>query len=95
VWLTETGGIVQFGGAFPNRHGSGLARAAKVLNYTFNLAASQGQIRRLYIYNWTGGVNSSRFDAGLTDARNRPRMGYVIVCRHLHGSKCNQRLSNH
>jgi len=95
VWLTETGGIVQFGGAFPNHNGSGLARAAKVLNYTFNLAASQGQIRRLYIYNWTGGVNSSRFDAGLTDARDRPRMGYVIVCRHLHGSKCNQRPSNH
>ena len=23
VWLTETGGIVQFGGAFPNNHGSG------------------------------------------------------------------------
>ena len=24
VWLTETGGIVQFGGAFPNKRGSGL-----------------------------------------------------------------------
>ena len=31
VWLTETGGIVKFGGAFPNNHGSGLRRAAKVL----------------------------------------------------------------
>jgi hypothetical protein len=95
VWLTETGGIVQFGGAFPNRHGSGLARAAKVLNYTFNLAYSQGQVRRLYIYNWTGGVNSSRFDAGLTDSRDRPRMGYVVVCRHLHGAKCAVRVSSH
>ncbi|HWX75242.1 MAG TPA: hypothetical protein VNZ05_08045 [Solirubrobacteraceae bacterium] len=95
VWLTETGGIVQFGGAFPNRNGSGLSRAAKVLNYTFNLAGSQGQIRRLYIYNWTGGVNSSRFDAGLTDSRDRPRMGYQVVCHRLHGAKCNVRLSKH
>src|SRR6266566_5174813 len=87
IWLTETGGIVQFGGAFPNRHGSGLSRAAKVLNYTLSLAASNSQIRRLYLYNWTGGVNSSRFDAGLTDARDRPRMGYVVVCRRLHGAK--------
>jgi hypothetical protein len=94
VWLTETGGIVQFGGAFTNHNGSGLSRAARVLNYTFNLAGSQGQIRRLYIYNWTGGVNSSRFDAGLTDSRHRPRVGYVTVCRRLHGSKCNVRPSN-
>ena len=40
VWLTETGGIVQFGGAFPNSHGSGLTRAAKVLKYMFALAGS-------------------------------------------------------
>src|SRR3989442_167322 len=34
LWLTETGGIVQFGGAFPNRRGSGLSRAAPLLSYT-------------------------------------------------------------
>jgi hypothetical protein len=95
IWLTETGGIVQFGGAFTNSHGSGLARAARVLNYTFNVAGSESKIKRLYIYNWTGGLNSARFDAGLTDSRFRPRPGYVIVCRHLHGSKCNVRVSNH
>jgi hypothetical protein len=95
VWLTETGGIVQFGGAFPNHHGSGLARAARVLNYTFNVAASESQIKRLYIYNWTGGLNSARFDAGLTDSHFRPRPGYVIVCRHLHGAKCNVKVTNH
>jgi hypothetical protein len=93
VWLTETGGIVQFGGAFPNRNGSGLARAAKVLDYTFNLASSYARIKRLYIYNWTGGVNSTRFDAGLTDSRHRPRPGYVVVCRHLHGQKCRVKTS--
>jgi hypothetical protein len=95
IWLTETGGIVQFGGAFPNSHGRGLARAARVLNYTFSVAASESKIRRLYIYNWTGGLDSARFDAGLTDSRFRPRPGYVAVCRHLHGSKCNVKVSNH
>ena len=94
VWLTETGGIVQFGGAFPNRHGSGLSRAARVLSYTLNLGASYSRIKRVYLYNWTGGVNSSRFDAGLTDSRHRPRVGYVVVCRRLHGTKCNVRVSS-
>jgi polysaccharide biosynthesis protein PslG len=93
IWLTETGGIVQFGGAFTNRNGSGLTRAAKVLNYTFSLASSYSRIKRLYIYNWTGGVNSSRFDAGLTDSRHHPRPGYVVVCKHLHGAKCAVKLS--
>jgi hypothetical protein len=95
VWLTETGGIVQFGGAYPNRNGSGLARAARVLGYTLSLAAADPQIKRLYLYNWTGGVNSSRFDAGLTDAHFRPRMGYVVVCRRLHGSRCGVHTSSH
>jgi hypothetical protein len=88
VWLTETGGIVQFGGAFPNRHGSGLTRAAKVLKYMFAVAASRPQIKRLYIYDWTGGNSSTRFDAGLMNARDQPRAGYLVVCRKLHGAKC-------
>jgi len=95
VWLTETGGIVQFGAAFPNTHGSGLARAAKVIKYTFGVAASVPQIKRLYIYDWTGGINSTRFDAGLTDSHHRPRAGYVVVCRQLHAAKCNIKVSSH
>ena len=94
VWLTETGGIVQFGGAFPNRSGSGLKRAAKVLGYMFNVAASQSRIKRLYIYDWTGGTSKTRFDAGLTDAHNKPRRGYLVVCKRLHGAKCNVKVSN-
>ncbi len=89
VWLTETGGIVQFGGSFPNRNGSGLARSAKVLKYMFSVAASQPQIRRLYVYDWTGGNSRTRFDAGLMNAHDQPRPGYVVVCKQLHGSKCN------
>jgi hypothetical protein len=94
VWLTETGGIVQFGGAYPNRYGSGLTRAANVINYTFAVASSQSRIKRLYLYNWSGGAASARFDAGLTDYRHRPRAGYVVVCRHLHGAKCRVRISS-
>ncbi len=93
VWLTETGGLVQFGGAYPNRNGSGLTRAAKVLRYMFAVAASQPQVRRLYIYDWTGGTSGTRFDAGLTSARGQPRAGYIVVCRELHASSCNAKVS--
>jgi hypothetical protein len=96
TWLTETGGLVKFGGAFPNKNGSGLRRASKVLAYTFNVAASHARIKRLYIYNWIGGNASTRFDAGLTDSHHVPRPGYVTVCKKLHGAKCNiKRVSNH
>ncbi len=88
VWLTETGGLVQFGGAFPNRNGSGLTRASKVLRYMFAVAASRPQIKRLYIYDWTGGNSSTRFDAGLMNTREQPRAGYVVVCRQLRAAKC-------
>jgi Glycosyl hydrolase catalytic core len=94
VWLTETGGIVQFGGYFTNNHGSGLTRAAKVVKYMFALAGSVSQVKRLYIYDWSGGVSSTRFDAGLMDHREKPRSGYVVVCRQLHAAKCNVKTSS-
>jgi hypothetical protein len=92
VWLTETGGVVKFGGAFPNRHGSGLWRAARVLSYMFGVARSHPQIKRLYIYDWTGGNARTRFDAGLTNPRGRARPGYVVVCKHLHAGHCHVRI---
>jgi hypothetical protein len=88
VWLTETGGIVQFGGAFPNKKGSGLRRAAKALSYMFKIAGSSSRIKRLYIYDWTGGTSSTRFDAGLMNAKYQPRPGYVVVCKQLHAANC-------
>jgi hypothetical protein len=91
VWLTETGGLVKFVPSFPNKHGAGLTRAAKVLKYMFGLAAAIPQIKRLYVYAWTGGTSSTRFDAGLTNVHEQPRAGYVVVCRQLHGAKCNVR----
>jgi hypothetical protein len=95
VWLTETGGIVKFGGAFPNNRGSGLARAAKALGYMFGLASTNSRIRRLYVYQWTGGTSSTIFDSGLTDARHHPRPGYVIVCAHMHVAHCRVKVSSH
>ena len=61
----------------------------------FKVAGSQSRIRRLYIYKWTGGTARTRFDAGLTDAHNKPRRGYLVVCKRLHGAKCNVKVSNH
>ncbi|HEV3072753.1 MAG TPA: hypothetical protein VGY76_15145 [Solirubrobacteraceae bacterium] len=88
VWLTETGGIVKFGGAFPNVRGSGLRRAASAISYMFSLAGSNSRITRLYIYDWSGGSAFTRFDAGLTDVRHVPRPGYVVVCRKLRALGC-------
>jgi len=93
VWLTETGGIVRFQPSFPNRHGSGLTRAAKVIKFTFSLAAAHPQIKRLYLYDWTGGVNSTRFDAGLMNAHDEPRAGYQVVCKALHAPECAVKLA--
>jgi hypothetical protein len=88
VWLTETGGIVQFGPSFLNVRGSGLTRASKALKYMFSTANVSPRIKRLYIFDWTGGGNSTRFDAGLMDAHYKPRPGYVVVCRQLHAAHC-------
>jgi len=93
VWLTETGGIVQFGGSFTNRHGVGLARSARALKFMFAVAGAYPQIKRLYIYDWSGGGASTRFDAGLTNAHDQPRPGYVVVCRQLRGAKCSVSLA--
>lgn len=79
VWLTETGGLVQFGGAFP----FSLSRASKALSYMFKLAASNSRIKRLYIYNWYGGDATTRFDAGLVDVDGTPRPGYYTVLNKL------------
>jgi hypothetical protein len=94
VWLTETGGIVQFGGSFPNSHGSGLTRAARVIRFTFALASAIPQVKRLYLYDWNGGTASTRFDAGLTNIHERPRPGYLIVCRTLHAANCAVKLAS-
>ncbi len=94
VWLTETGGLVKFEPSFPNTHGAGLTRAAKVLKFMFAVAAAEPQIKRLYIYDWTGGTTSTRFDAGLMNAHGQPRAGYVVVCRELRAANCGVKIAS-
>jgi hypothetical protein len=82
VWLTETGGVVKFGSAFPG--GSvGQARAAKALKLMFKIADSNSRIKRLYIFQWTGSPSSARFDAGLTNPNGTARPGYNVVKSHI------------
>ena len=93
IWLTETGGLVSFGEAFPNRNGAGLTRAAKALAYLFKVTTSQPQIKRLYLYDWRGGNSQTRFDSALTNEHEQPRPGYLVVCKALHAQACAARLA--
>ncbi len=61
VWLTETGGIVKFGKAFPYDE----RRAARAVRFALDLAQREERVKRIYIYNWTGSKRTDRFDAGL------------------------------
>jgi hypothetical protein len=73
-WLTETGGVVEFGRSFPCNE----ARAANRVKYMFTLARRyRHDITRLYSYNWQGTDCSTRFDAGLVRADGSPRPGYT------------------
>jgi hypothetical protein len=96
LWLTETGGVVQYGTDFTNHHGAGLRRAASALEYMFKLAYVSPRLQRLYIYNWYGAAPSARFDAGIVDRYGHPRQGYVVVCNHLlHDSRlCRVHVNN-
>jgi hypothetical protein len=72
-WLTETGGVVNFGSSFPYNE----SRAANRLSYLFTVAKRyRRDIKRLYVYNWTGAPRGARFDAGVTNADGSPRPGY-------------------
>jgi hypothetical protein len=72
-WLTETGGVVNFGTAFPCNE----VRAAKRVSYMFDLARKyRRDVTRLYVYNWTG-ADCNGFDAGLTRADGSLRPGYA------------------
>jgi hypothetical protein len=76
VWLTETGGIVEFGRSFPYDQ----KRAAKAIGCMFTIAKSNPRITRLYVYQFNGVLpHQSTFDAGLINPNNTPRPGYTVV----------------
>ena len=72
-WYTETGGVVNFGGAFPcNRQ-----RAVSRTKFMFDLTRrNRRNVTRLYSYNWTG-ADCDGFDAGLVEANGLPRPAYA------------------
>jgi putative glycosyl hydrolase len=69
VWLTETGGIVNFKPSFKYS----LSRAAKSTKYMFALARKYKRVQRLYVYRWFGEPRSARFDAGLVNPNGSAR----------------------
>jgi hypothetical protein len=73
-WLTETGGVVNFGRAFP----CNTRRAASRTAYMFRLARRYDRyIERLYAYNFFG-AGCRGFDAGLVEADGTPRPAYGV-----------------
>ena len=80
VWMTETGGILQFAPSFPRSE----SRAASRASYMFSLASkyskrrsgSRSKITQLYYYQYTGADRSARFDAGLVNPDGTPRQAY-------------------
>ena len=75
VWLTETGGLVEFGRSFPRNE----RRAARAVDFALDLAAKTPRVKRVYLYNWTGSKAGSRFDAGLVGPDGEPRRGYSAL----------------
>ena len=78
-WLTETGGVVNFGRSFkcdPNNPAPAERRAASSVKRMFSLAKSNRRyIKRLYVYNWSG-ASCNGFDTGLTRADGSLRPAY-------------------
>ena len=81
VWLTETGGLVEFGRSFPRSE----RRAARALNFVLGLAADAPRVKRVYLYNWTGSKPGERFDAGLVGPDGKPRQAYEVLRGALKG----------
>ena len=93
VWLTETGGVVKFGKSFPcnpKKPRKAERRQARAVKYMFRLTRMfRRDIKRLYIYNYTGAGcgKSVRFDAGLTRPNGKPRPAYRVVKKAMRGFK--------
>ncbi|MEY2515949.1 MAG: hypothetical protein QOJ89_3307 [bacterium] len=81
VWLTETGGLVEFGRGFPRDE----RRAARAVKFALDLAAAAPRVKRVYLYNWTGSKAGTRFDAGLADPDGKPRPAYDVLKQALKG----------
>ena len=80
-WLTETGGVVNFGRSFP----CNTQRAASRTSYMFRLARRYDRyLERLYPYNFFG-AGCNGFDAGLVDADGTRRPAWYVFKARLGG----------
>jgi hypothetical protein len=87
VWVTETNGIVKFGGSRHWQYSE--SRAARCTRWMFRLAdrydarrhGTRSKITRLFIYQWFGAPPGARFDAGLVGPDGTPRAAYFVVAR--------------
>jgi hypothetical protein len=85
VWLTETNGIVSFGGSRQWPYSE--SRAARRTRWMFRMAdryderrhGMRSKIMRLYVYNWFGAPRGARFDAGLVNPDGTPRAAYFVL----------------
>jgi hypothetical protein len=85
-WLTETGGVVNFGRAFPcnRRHPkSAESRQNRAEANMFRLArAFRSSVKRLYVYNWRGS-GCRGMDTGLTRPNGSTRPSYTTLKSYL------------
>lgn len=80
-WMTETGGVVNFGRSFP----CNVRRAASSVGYMFRLAREfRHSVSRLYAYNWYGS-DCNGFDAGLVSASGARRPGWYAFRKSVRG----------
>jgi hypothetical protein len=78
IWLTETGGVVRFARSF----GYDERRAARSTRHVLRIATRRN-VRRVYLYQWTGAPIGARWDSGLVAADGRPRPALNVVERFL------------
>jgi putative glycosyl hydrolase len=79
IWLTETGGLVQFGRNFPRDE----QRAARATAYAIREARDHRRVGRIYLYNWTGTDPKARFDAGLIAPDGTARPAFDVLRKEL------------
>jgi hypothetical protein len=83
-WITETGGLVDFGRAWPCNE----KRAANRINYMFKFAKKYDRyLDRLYAYAYWGNDCDERFDAGLVNADGSIRPGYTAFKKGIRSFK--------
>jgi hypothetical protein len=83
IWLTETGGFVQFKGS--GGFSYSLKRAAARTKYMFALAKRFKRVTRIYVYRWFGEPRSARFDAGLVGPNGETRPGLTQFRKSIKG----------